>query len=171
MKSAKPEIILIAAVAGKNRVIGKDNKLPWHISEDLKRFKRLTLGHPVLMGRKTFESIIARNGKPLPDRKNIVLTSSKSYPEFESVVTYNSIASAISACANQQQIAVIGGESIYRSAMPFADRFELTIVEGDYEGDAFFPEYRQLLDTQFELTAREQGAGYCFETYVKRSKP
>ena len=72
---ARGEIIIIAAIAEKNRVIGKDGKLPWYISEDLKRFKRLTTGYPVLMGRKTFESIVERLGKPLPERRNIVLTS------------------------------------------------------------------------------------------------
>ncbi len=71
------EIIIIAAIAEKNRVIGIDNKLPWHMSEDLKRFKALTFGHPVLMGRKTFDSILARNGKPLPGRRNLVLSKSK----------------------------------------------------------------------------------------------
>lgn len=160
-----PEIIIIAAVAEKNRVIGKDGKLPWHISEDLKRFKRLTLGNAVIMGRKTFESIVARLGKPLPERRNLVLTSSKTYPDFPEVEVFNSIEAAFAAAANDSKVFVIGGEKVFAKALELADRLELTIVAGDYDGDAFFPEYEHLLGERFQLVAKEKGEGYRFESY------
>ncbi len=162
---SRPELVIVAAIAEKNRVIGKDGRLPWHISEDLRRFKQLTLGHAVLMGRKTFESIVARLGKPLPDRRNLVLTSGKSFPNYPEVEIYPSIEDALNAASKESMLFVIGGESLYRETLPLADRLELTIVKGDYEGDAFFPEYRSLLDKKFELVKREERDGYAFESY------
>ncbi|MFQ5604043.1 MAG: dihydrofolate reductase [bacterium] len=162
---ARPEIVIIAAVAEKNRVIGRAGKLPWYFSEDLKRFKRLTLGHTVLMGRKTFESIVERLGKPLPGRKNIVLTARKSFPEFAQVVTFPSLEDAFKAVASQDQVFIIGGETVYQKTLHLAHQLELTIVEGDYEGDAFFPEYQNLLKEQFTLVESQPQDGYRFETY------
>jgi len=164
---ARPEIIIIAAIAEKNRVIGKDGKLPWHISEDLKRFKRLTTGYPVLMGRKTFESIVERLGKPLPERRNIVLTS-KSFADYPDVETYPAIESALAAISGEQKIFVIGGEGVFKETLEMADALELTIVEGDYEGDAFFPEYEQIIGSRFLLTVKEEKDGFRFETYKKK---
>ncbi len=164
---SRPEIVIIAAVAEKNRVIGKAGRLPWHISEDLRRFKQLTLGQAVLMGRKTFESILERLGKPLPERRNLVLTTGKSWPEFPEVETYSSIEQAFTAAVNEPVLFVIGGESLYRETLLLADRLELTIVKGDYDGDAFFPEYRSLLDEKFELINREEKEGYAFESYQR----
>jgi len=163
----RPEIVLIAAIAEKNRVIGKDGKLPWYISQDLKRFKRLTIGHPVVMGRKTFESILQRLGKPLAERRNIVLTSNRSfhYPEVE---TFGSIEAALEALSDEPMVFIIGGESVYEKTFRLADRLELTIVEGDYEGDAFFPAYQHLIGERFQLVDKEEREGYFFETY-KRS--
>ncbi len=163
----RPEIIIIAAVAEKNRVIGKDNELPWYISEDLKRFKRLTIGHPVLMGRKTFESVVARLGKPLPHRRNVVLTKSKYRPAFPEVETYDSLEAALAALADEKRFAIIGGESLFRKALTITDRLELTIVEGDYEGDAFFPAYEHLIDREIRLLTKEEKDGYRFETYER----
>ncbi|MCZ6819568.1 MAG: dihydrofolate reductase [Calditrichaeota bacterium] len=163
----RPEIVIIAAVAEKNRVIGKDNELPWYISEDLKRFKRLTIGHPVLMGRKTFESIVARLGKPLPHRRNVVLTKSKYRPAFPEVETYDSLDAALAALADEKRFAIIGGESLFRKALTITDRLELTIVEGDYEGDAFFPAYEHLIDREIRLLTKEEKDGYRFETYER----
>ncbi|MCH9006653.1 dihydrofolate reductase [candidate division KSB1 bacterium] len=163
----RPEIVIIAAVAEKNRVIGKDNELPWYISEDLKRFKRLTIGHPVLMGRKTFESIVARLGKPLPHRRNVVLTKSKYRPAFPEVETYDSLEAALAALADEKRFAIIGGESLFRKALTITDRLELTIVEGDYEGDAFFPAYEHLIDREIRLLTKEEKDGYRFETYER----
>jgi dihydrofolate reductase len=164
---AHPEIVLVAAIAENNRVIGKDGQLPWYISEDLKRFKRLTLGHAVLMGRKTFESILARLGKPLPERRNIVLTTSKSFSEFPEVETYPSLEAALTALVDEPTVFVIGGEKVFAQTLPLADRLELTMVEGDFDGDAFFPEYQPLLGQGFQLTFQQNGTGYRFETYQR----
>ncbi|MFQ5750783.1 MAG: dihydrofolate reductase [bacterium] len=164
---SRPEIVLIAAVAEKNRIIGKDGKLPWYISEDLRRFKRLTLGHAVLMGRKTFESILQRLSQPLPERRNVVLTSHKSFPDYPEVETYSSFEVAIEALTDEPVVFVIGGETVFKETLGLADRLELTIVEGDYKGDAFFPEYEHLIGERFKLVAKEQGEGYRFETFKR----
>lgn len=164
---ARGEIIIIAAIAEKNRVIGKDGKLPWYIFEDLKRFKRLTIGYPVLMGRKTFESIVERLGKPLPERRNIVLTS-KSFAHYPGVETYPSIDSALAAISSEQKSFVIGGERVFKETLKMADGLELTIVEGDYEGDAFFPEYVEIITQQFQMLNKEKKEGYRFESYRRK---
>jgi len=164
---ARGEIVILAAIAEKNRVIGKDGKLPWYISEDLKRFKRLTTGYAVLMGRKTFESIVERLGKPLPERRNIVLTS-KSFAHYPGVETYPSIESALATIKSQEKIFVIGGERVFKETLQMADALELTIVEGDYEGDAFFPEYEEIITKQFQIFNKEKNEGYRFESYKRK---
>jgi dihydrofolate reductase len=151
-------LALIVAI-GKNRVIGVNGKLPWHISEDLKRFKRLTTGHTVLMGRKTFESI----GKPLVNRRNVVVTS-KHIPDIE---TYNSVDEALKALANQDKVFVIGGGQIYAQLLERADELYLTFVENELEGDTFFPPYEQHLNTMFALTLEEAHEGYIFRNYKR----
>jgi dihydrofolate reductase len=135
------------AAMDRNRVIGKDNRLPWRISDDLKRFKALTMGHPIIMGRKTLESF----GRPLPGRKNIVLTRN---PEFrsEGAVPVSSIQEAIALCQSETPVTdeafVVGGEEIYRLAMPLTDRIYLTQVHGEFEGDTHFPEWpRDFVET------------------------
>jgi len=128
-------VSIIVAVA-QNGVIGDGNKLIWHISEDLKRFKAITTGHPVVMGRKTFESL----GRPLPNRRNIVVTRNPHYPE-EGVEIADSLGEAIGMFPAEEEVFVIGGAEVYRQAMPFADRFYLTEVCHDYEGDTSFPEW------------------------------
>ncbi|MFQ5707057.1 MAG: dihydrofolate reductase [bacterium] len=164
----RPEIVIIAAMAEKNRVIGKEGELPWHLSEDLRRFKQLTLGHAVLMGRKTFESIVRRLGKPLPDRRNLVLTRSKSFPKHPEVETFPSMAAALEAIADKPTVFVIGGETVFKETLELADRLELTLVAGDYQGDAFFPEYEPLIGKRFHLVAKEEREGYRFERYERK---
>jgi len=164
---ARGEIIILAAIAEKNRVIGKDGKLPWHISEDLKRFKQLTTGYAVLMGRKTFESIAERLGKPLPERRNIVL-SSKSFVYYPGVETYPSIESALIATKKEDKIFVIGGERVFKETIKMVDTLELTIVAGDYDGDAFFPEYEEIITEQFQIFNKEVKDGYSFESYKRK---
>jgi dihydrofolate reductase len=164
---ADPEIVVIAAIAERNRVIGKDGQLPWYIPADLKRFKRLTTGYPVIMGRKTFESIIARNGTPLPDRANLVLTTSQRYPAYPGVRTFASLQSALAESRTADRVFVIGGASVYAMTLPLADRLELTLVAGVYSGDAWFPEYEHLVQERFSLTHQEQHAGYRFVRYVR----
>jgi dihydrofolate reductase len=162
---ARPEIVLIAAIAKQNRVIGKDGKLPWYIPEDLKRFKRLTMGFPVIMGRKTFDSIIARNKRPLPGRPNLVLTKTREYPEFPEVSTFSSLNDAVQAAEGAETVFIIGGASLYQEAFESADRLELTLVNGEYEGDAWFPEYETCVAEKFELIEEICQRGYSFVTY------
>ena len=134
------KISLIVAVS-RNGVIGIDNQLPWHLPEDLKYFKSVTMGKPIIMGRKTFDSI----GRPLPGRTNIVITRDSSW-QAEGVEVAQTLAQAMVlarlACAqaDADEAMVIGGEQIYRMTLPAADRLYLTEVQAEVEGDAFFPE-------------------------------
>ena len=132
-------VTLIAAL-GRNRVIGRNKRMPWHISEDLKRFKALTLGHPVVMGRKTFESI----GKPLPGRDNIVVTRSHDFAAAGCRVVH-SLAEALAAVQGAAEVFVIGGAQIYALALPLATRLQLTEVDISIDGDAHFPEFERKL--------------------------
>jgi dihydrofolate reductase len=134
MTAPPPLICLVVAIA-RNRVIGRDNGLPWRLSEDLKRFKATTLGKPVLMGRKTFESI----GKPLPGRRNIVLTRDLRW-SGEGIDVVRSVEEALRLVRGVPELAVIGGAEIYRLTLPIAQRIYLTRVEADITGDTLFPE-------------------------------
>lgn len=142
----QPKISIIAAMGNGSkfpRVIGKENKLLWHIPEDLKRFKSLTNGHSVIMGRKTFESIIAILGKPLPNRTNIVVTRNLDW-KYEGALSATSIEEAIELARHKpgsDEIFIGGGAEIYTQALKYADRLYLTLVEDDVEGDSFFPPY------------------------------
>jgi len=146
------KISLVWAMA-QNRVIGRNNQLPWYLPEDLKYFKRITLGKPVIMGRKTFDSI----GKPLPGRTNIVVTRNRDW-SFEGVRIVDSLEAARELCENlaivdgTEEAMIIGGAEIYRQAMPLADRLYLTEVHADVEGDATFPEFDR---SQWQEIARE----------------
>jgi dihydrofolate reductase len=152
------KLAIIAAI-GKNRVIGKNGKLPWHISEDLKRFKRLTTGHVILMGRKTFESL----GKPLANRRNVVLSSKP----ISGVETYPSISEALNALAGNETVFAIGGGTIYTQLLERADEVYLTLVDQDVVGDTFFPAYEHLVGKRLQLAHREDHQGYAFVDYVK----
>ena len=149
--------ILIIAALDRNRVIGNGGTLPWHLPEDLKRFKRLTTGHAVLMGRKTYESL----GKPLPHRRNIVLSSRP----IDGVESFSSLSSALQSLESVETLFIIGGGEVFRQALPLADGMYLTIVEGEHEGDTFFPEYEHLIGSTFTVTAREDHDGYSFVDY------
>ncbi len=135
--SQAPEIILIAAVA-QNRVIGRDNQLLWHIPADMAHFKQLTAGHTVIMGRKTWESLPPRF-RPLPGRQNIVITRQASY-QAEGAEVANSLEMALKQASTAKTAFIIGGEQIYRQALPLANRLEITEVASSPEGDAWFPE-------------------------------
>ena len=126
-------LLSMIVAAAQNRAIGKGNRLLWHISEDLKYFKQTTLGHAVIMGRRTFESI----GKPLPDRRNIVI--SRTMPPAAGVETAASLDDAIARCAGETEAFVIGGGTVYREALPLVQRIYCTEVHADYEADTFFP--------------------------------
>lgn len=154
---------LIAAVA-KNGVIGAGGKMPWHLSEDLKRFKRLTLGHPVVMGRKTWDSL----GRPLPGRENIVV--SRSATSLPGAIVARSLDEALARCAGAGDAFVIGGGEVYAQALPRADVLDLTLLGRAFEGDARFPAFDP---ADWRETAREErvapdGMPYAFVTYERR---
>lgn len=128
-------ISIIVAVA-ENGVIGRDGDLPWRLSSDLQRFKRITMGHHLVMGRKTYESI----GRPLPGRTSVLLTRQADYRCHEEVDVVGSWEEAIAACKGDDEVFVIGGEQVYLQALPHADRVYLTEVHGEPEGDARFPQ-------------------------------
>ncbi len=131
----KPRVSVIAALA-RNRVIGIENRLPWRLPEDLAHFKALTLNHPILMGRKTFESL----GRPLPGRTNIVITRNPDYRP-EGCLVADSIPAALALCEDADEVFFIGGAELYAQAIPLADRLYLTEVDIEAAGDAWFPEY------------------------------
>jgi len=127
-------ITIIAAIAN-NRALGMNNKLIWHLPEDLKRFKSVTRGHHVIMGRKTFESL----GKPLPNRTSIIITRNKNY-NAQACLVVNSLEEALEKAKEDKNPFILGGSEIYKLAMPIADKLDLTLVHHEFEADAFFPE-------------------------------
>ncbi len=155
-------ITLIAAVAEDN-VIGKDNQIPWHIPEDLKRFKTLTLGHTLIMGRKTFESILKTLGHPLPGRKNVVVTRSEDFQAPPEVEIRHSVHDALTAHENED-VFIIGGAEIYAQTIDSADRLCITHVLQNIPGDTYFPAIKQ---TEWEITEEEKREGYRFSVYQK----
>lgn len=158
-RKMKPKLSIIAAIS-TNRVIGRDNKIPWHISEDLRRFKALTIGHPIIMGRKTFESI----GKPLPKRANIVITRDKDY-SAPGIDVAHSIEEAIEAAKTKEgseEIFIIGGGQIYSQSIHLADKLYLTVVDQEIKGDVFFPGYFEFKKVIFEQSVEENGLAYNF---------
>jgi dihydrofolate reductase len=157
-------IALIAAVS-KNGVIGAKGDLPWHIPEDLKHFRETTAGKTVVMGRKTFESIMARNGKPLPNRVNVVISRETDYAVPEGVRLFHSIDDAMAALTNQE-IFIIGGGEIYRQTIDQADTLFITHVNQEIEGDAFFPE---ISPDKWSVASEEVHEGYKFVTYKRNA--
>ena len=160
-----PRINLIFARAA-NGVIGKDNTMPWHLPEDLAHFKRLTQGSPVVMGRKTWDSLPPRF-RPLPGRINIVITR-QSHWQAEGALRSASLSEALSLCGDAPDIWVIGGADIYRQAEPLAVRAEVTEIAQDFEGDAFAP----VLGAAWQEAARSaqlsaSGLAFSFVTYLK----
>ncbi len=136
-------ISIIAAIGAVNRALGKDGDLLWRIPEDLKRFKELTDGHPVIMGRKTWESLPERF-RPLPNRMNIVVTRTSNY-EAPGAVVVSTIEDALAKAKEaDEDIFVIGGGEIYTAALPFTDRLYLTLISEEKPGDSFFPEYESV---------------------------
>jgi dihydrofolate reductase len=148
MKNSHPRLSAIAALS-ENRVIGINNQLPWHLPADLKHFKTLTTGHPIVMGRKTYESI----GRPLPNRTNIILTRDANY-QAPGCFVFNDINSAMQSDAvqNANEIFIIGGAMIYAELLPQIERLYLTIVKTVIEGDAFFPE---IIANEWQEVGRE----------------
>lgn len=159
-------ISIIVAIA-KNNAIGKNNELLWHISDDLKRFKRITDGHTVVMGRNTYLSLPKR---PLINRTNIVITDVKS-EKFEGCVTVNSIEEAIAACPDNEESFVIGGGAVYRQFLPVANKLYITHVHEDFDADTFFPEIDKtvwkLIDNEDHMPDDKNKFSYSFSIYIK----
>ena len=161
-------MITIIAAIGKNGELGKDNDLIWHLPNDLKRFKKITLGHHVIMGRKTFESL----GKPLPNRTTIIITRNPNY-KVDNCIIVNSLEAALKAAAADPYPYILGGAEIYYQAIKIADSLDLTLVDANFEADAFFP---QIDASLWEETSREDFKSdenhqynYSFVTYKKVS--
>ena len=159
-------IILIAAIA-KNNALGKDNKIIWHLPNDFKRFKKITTGHYIVMGRKTFESF----PKPLPNRTHIVISRQKNY-EPEGCIVVNSLEKAIDTCPKDEDVFIIGGAEIYSLALPICDKLELTKVNANFDADAFFPEVNldewQLVANEFNAKDENHLHEFSYETYLKK---
>lgn len=160
--------LTLIAAAGENDVIGKDNDLIWHLSDDLKRFKSLTSEHCIIMGRKTFESF----SKPLPNRTHIVITRQQQYSVPAGVIVVHSLADALDAAKNDSQPFIIGGGEIYRQALLYADKIELTRVHETFDGDTFFPKIdpSEWIETQTKLHQKDAQHPYEFSfiTYHRR---
>jgi len=163
---SKLKITLIVA-ATENNVIGKGNKMPWHLPNDLKYFKKNTLEHSVVMGRKTFESL----GKPLPDRRNIILTRDMT-AKSDDVDISNSFQEVLNYCRDEREIFVIGGGEIFKQTLPFADKILLTRLHTTIDGDAYFPElpaHEWILESEDTHEKDEKHAfDYSFQVYVRK---
>ena len=154
--------------AGENDAIGKDNKLIWHLSEDLKRFKNLTNGHHIIMGRKTFESL----PKTLPNRTHVVITRQENYQVPEGVIVVNTIEDALDASKNDDHPFIIGGGEIYKQAMSLADKIELTRVHENFDADTFFPKiddsvWKETANT-FHKKDEKNDYDFSFLTYQRK---
>ncbi len=158
-----PHVYLVAAVAA-NGVIGIQGRLPWRLPEDLRHFKRLTLGHPVIMGRKTWESI----GKALPERDNIVVTRQTGYGAPGACVA-SSFGAALALCTGEKIVFVIGGAELYREALPLATGLVITEIHRAYDGDARFPEFDRHAwkETQRETHVATDGTRFDFVLYER----
>lgn len=164
------KLSIIVAVA-ENYAIGKDNDLLWHISEDLKRFKRITQGRTLLMGRNTWFSLPIR---PLPKRRHIVLTDENNLDGYNGAETASSVEEALKLCASEEEVFIIGGGSVYKQLMPFAEKMYITRVLESFEADVFFPEINdddwQLVDNSSVLKDVNNGLQYVYQTYIRKEK-
>lgn len=158
--------ISIIVAMSKNNVIGANNALPWHISEDLKRFKSLTMGKPIIMGRKTFDSI----GRPLPGRKNIVITRNTDL-KINGVDVVSSVDNAFSLIKDEEQVFVIGGEEIYRIFLDHATHLYVTEIDSVLEGDAYFPQFsaNYWREISREKSVNEEGLHFSFVDYQRQA--
>ena len=154
------EGLTLIAAAGEHNGIGKNNQLIWHLSDDLKRFKSLTKNHCMIMGRKTFESF----DKPLPNRTHIVITRQKNYEVPEGVIVVDNLDDALDFAKNDNQPFIIGGGEIYKLAMPYADKIELTRVHASFDADTFFPKIDPALwkETQNTFHDKDDKHSYAF---------
>ena len=162
-------IITIAAI-GINNELGKDNQLIWHLPNDFKRFKALTTGHYIIMGRKTFESF----PKPLPNRTHVIITRQSDYIAPEGCIVVSSLEEAIEACPKNEEIFIIGGGEIYKQSIDLADKVELTRVHTTVEADTFFPEINPeqwvLAFEEVHLKDEKHAFDFTFQTFIKANR-
>ena len=167
LNKVKHQILTIIVAVSENQVIGKDNDLIWKLSLDLKRFKSLTSGHHIIMGRKTFESF----PKPLPNRTHVVITRQKDYKAPEGVIIVNSLEKAIQASKSDSSPYIIGGGEIYKQSLPYASVIELTRVHGIFDGDTYFPEIDldqwKVIKREFISKDENHAYDFSFITYKK----
>ncbi|XLS29913.1 dihydrofolate reductase [Flavobacteriaceae bacterium M23B6Z8] len=160
-------MITLIAAAAENEVLGKNNELVWHLPDDFKRFKTLTSGHFIIMGRKTFETF----PKPLPNRTHIIISRQHDYTTENGIVV-NSIEDALKLAAEDSQPFIIGGGEIYELGMPFADKIELTRVHANFEGDAFFPKIDEdeweLTEEHFHPADERHKQSFTYLTYLRK---
>ncbi|MEZ0006002.1 dihydrofolate reductase [Flavobacterium sp. 28YEA47A] len=160
-------MITLIAAAAENNALGKDNAMLWHLPDDFKRFKEITTGHHIIMGRKTFESF----PKPLPKRTHVIITRQKEYAP-EGCIVVDSMENAIAACPKEEDIFIIGGGEIYKLGMPFADVIELTRVHESFEADAFFPEIDrnewELISEEYHPTDEKHKVDFSFQTFARK---
>ena len=161
-------ITLIAAVA-ENNALGKNNQLLWHLPDDFKRFKSVTTGHYIIMGRKTFESF----PKPLPNRTHVIITRQK-YDAPEDCIVVDSLQKAIDTCPKNEETFIIGGGEIYKQSIAIADKLDITKVHHSFDADTFFPEIDltewQLVSEEFHAKDEKHQYDFSFETYLKVAK-
>ena len=159
-------ITLIAAVA-QNNALGKDNQLLWHLPDDFKRFKNITSGHYIIMGRKTFESF----PKPLPNRTHVIITRQKKYTS-ENCIVVDSLQKAIAICPKEEELIIIGGGEIYKQSIEIAHKLDITRVHHTFEADTFFPEIDlnewKLTSAEFHPKDEKHSYDFMFETYLRK---
>ncbi len=158
------QLSIIVAVA-HDGVIGVNNTLPWHLPEDLKRFRALTMGHHIIMGRKTYDSL----GRLLPGRTTVIVTRNENY-RVEGALVANSLEAAIALCANDDEVFLIGGAELYQAGLKLAHKLYITEIELEVAGDAFFP---KLVSTEWQETEREahtseKGLSFSYATYIRK---
>jgi dihydrofolate reductase len=163
---AMSQLSIIVAVANNN-VIGQNNTLPWHLPEDLKRFKALTMGHHIIMGRKTYESL----GRLLPGRTTVIVTRNKQY-HVEGAIVVHSLKQALAVCQSDEEVFLIGGAELYEIGLAYADKLYLTEVHADYEGDALLPVFdlTHWQETSREKHKAESGLDFSYVTYEIKPK-
>ena len=164
-------MITLIAAAAENNALGKNNEMIWHLPDDFKRFKKLTSGHFIIMGRKTYESLDG----PLPNRTHIIITRQENYAEkvdANCCIVVDNIEDAIAKSASEGETFVIGGGEIYKLALPLADKIELTRVHGTFEADAYFPEIDEnkwnLVNEDYHPKDEKHNFDFTYQTFMKR---
>lgn len=161
-------MLTLIAAASENNALGKDNDLVWHLPDDFKRFKALTSGHYIIMGRKTFESF----PKPLPNRTHIIITRQEDYKVPEGCIVVNSLKKAVEVCPENEEIFIIGGGQIYKQSIEIADKIELTRVHTTVEADVFFPEIDEtiweVIQSEYHPKDEKHQHDFTYLTFVKR---